>query len=54
MLTEQQLEPWNLVAPEDVTAREGQSLLHRLRLRRFAADPDPAGPYITTTTGGSR
>jgi hypothetical protein len=27
MLTEEQLELWNLVAPEDVTARDGQSLL---------------------------
>jgi hypothetical protein len=27
MLTEEQLEIWNLVAPEDVTARDGQSLL---------------------------
>jgi len=54
MLTEEQLELCNLVAPEDVTARDGQSLLHSLRLRRFSADPDPAGPYITTTMGGSR
>jgi hypothetical protein len=50
MLTEEQLELWNLVAPEDVTARDGQSL----GLRRFSADPDPAGPYIATTIGGSR
>jgi hypothetical protein len=29
MLTEEQLELWNFLAPEDVTVRDGQSLLQR-------------------------